>query len=220
MKNNIYFILTLSLFISLNCIMCSGGGGGGTGLSKEKQILEHIANGWIEFEKSNYDSAEHFFDEALQLDNELAEGAAGKAWSRLMMDKSSLDAIENLLLKAKSNPKILNDVMAGLAIVNNLQKKYSSSVDYVSQLLDASSSYVFSHKADIDYHDLLIIKAHSYFYSKNFDKAYETILEITTNYLFDPQNPETWEVNGDKYPSYEGAISAALAKLSEQYKSF
>ena len=137
-----------------------------------------------------------------------------------MLDDADLSSIETLLNNAKTDSLILNDVLAALGIVQNLQKKYSASVSNIDQLLNRIETYVFQHKTDIDYRDMLIIKAHSYFYNKNFDYCYEALLEINQDYIFDPDDSSTWEIDGKKYSAYEGAISALLAKLSNQYKSF
>ena len=214
-----FFLMIFALFISMNCDMCDSGGGTKPP-SIDQQIAQLLTDGWLKFTKAEYDSAEYYFNEALKLNSDIKEAFAGKAWSKLMLDKADFESIEELFKEAQSDTSIVKDVKAGLAIVSNLQKKYSASINYIDELLASSASYVFQHKTDIDYHDLLVIEAHSYFYSKNFDKAYETILKLTTNYIFDPEDSSTWVVEGDKYPSYEGAISALLAKLSSQYKSF
>ncbi len=213
-----FIIILLAAIVMMNC---GGGGGGGTKTPTiEEQVAENLVDGWIHFENARYDSAEYYFDLALNLMNGHEESQAGKAWTLLMQDESDLAAIETYLEKAQSDTSLLNDVLAALGIVNNLQKDYSTSINHIQQLLDRSSAYVFSHKTDIDYNDMMVLQAHSYFYNKQFDRAYEVILEMTTTYVFDPDDGSTWTVDGKKYPSYEGAISAVLAKLSDQYKSF
>ncbi len=174
----------------------------------------------MKFEESEYDSAESYFDEALSLKSDLTEANAGKGWSKLMKDESSFTEIANLLELAKLDTSIQIDVFAGLAIVNDLLKQYSFAIDYVNQILSKSPSYVFQHNPTINYQDLLVIQSHSYLFNKQFDKAYETISLLTTEFIFDPDDSSTWIVEGDRYPSYEGAISAALAIAAERYKSF
>jgi hypothetical protein len=212
--------LLLILLATILVMNCNKGGGGTKPPSIEEQIAEHLTTAWMKFEQADYDSAEYYFDEALTLQSTLPAGKAGKGWSKLMREDADLTAIETLFEGARSDSSLLNDVYAGLGIVNNLQKKYSSSSAYIEQLLTRASTYVFEHKTDITYEDMLVIQAHSYFYNKQFDQAYESLLELTTDYLFDSTDPDTWIVDSKPYSSYEGAISALLAILSNQYKSF
>jgi tetratricopeptide (TPR) repeat protein len=216
-KLNLFLFITV---LMVNFMKCGGGGGGSKPPSTEKQIQAFLADGWLEFEAGKYDSAEYYFNEALALDNEYGESNAGKAWSLLMKDESQALTVENLFSKATADTSLLNDVETGLAIVTNLQQKYNTSINYVNKVLARESAYVFQHKTDINYQDLLVIQAHSYFYNKQFDKSYETLLQITSDFVFDPEDATTWVVKGDTYPSYEGAISAVLAIVANQYKSF
>ena len=212
-------LLILSI-VFLLIISCGKNGGGTNPPTIEEQIIKNLQIAWTFFENAQYDSSEFYFDRVLALRTGEPRGQIGKGWSKLLDENTDFNNIEILFESAMTNEDLKNDLMAGLAIVNNLQKKYSGAVDYVDQLLTAVSTYVFSHKTEINYQDLLIIQAHSYFYNKQFDNAYVTILELTTDYIFDPADSTTWVVDGDVYPSYEGAISAVLAKLSDQYKSF
>jgi len=215
MKN----LLILSIAF-LFIISCGKGGGGTNPPTIEEQILENLNIAWTFFEQAQYDSSEYYFDRVLALRTNEPRGQIGKGWSKLLVEDSDFSNIETLFESAMADENLKNDLMAGLAIVNNVQKKYGDAADYVDQLLTAVSTYVFSHKTDINYQDLLVIQAHSYFYNKQFDNAYESILELTTDYIFDPADKLSWVVDGDTYPSYEGAISAVLAKVSDQYKSF
>lgn len=209
-------IFAITLLHLINC----GNGNGSNPPTVEEQAEEHIKSAWSFFENAEYDSAEYYFDWAISLVSNYPEGQAGKAWSKLLNEDTDFSTIENLLENALTEESLINDLYAALGIVNNLQKDYTSSVNYIDDLFDLAASYVFSHNTDINYQDLLVIQAHSYFYNKDFDKAYESILELTTEFSFDPFDSTTWIVDGDLYPSYEGAISAALAKVSKDYKSF
>ncbi|MBN2279177.1 MAG: hypothetical protein JXQ65_01210 [Candidatus Marinimicrobia bacterium] len=208
------------ILISVFLMGCGNGGGGTKPPSIDEQIATHMAHGWEKFEIADYDSAEYYFDQVLSLRADVPEGQLGKGWSKMLVEDSDYQNIETLFASAVSDTSVQKDALAGLGIVNNLQKKYSSSANYINQLLEIASSYVFSHKSDINYQDLLVIQSHSYFYNKQFDQAYESILQLTTQYIFDPFDDDTWIVDGKVYPSYEGAISAVLAKLSDLYKSF
>lgn len=210
-------LLIAALLFTANC------GGGGSSKKKDttqEKIEAFLLDAWIFFEQTEYDSAEYYFDQALALDNEFAESNLGKAWSKLMAGDSDFDEIESALTTALADTAIKTDGLAGLAVITNLEKKYSTSADYVDQLLALASAYVFQYKTDINYQDMLVIQAHSYFYNKQFDEAYESILKLTNEYAFDPDDSSTWVVDGDTYPSYEGAISAALSKVADLYKSF
>ena len=199
----------LLLFIaSLLVLNCNGGGGGTKPPTIDEQIIAHLSTAWEKFENADFDSAEYYFDQALSLRTGEPGGQLGKGWAKLMNEDSDYLNVETLFESAMTDSSLKNDLLAGLGIV------------YIDQLLESSSSYVFSHNTDINYQDMLIIQAHSYFYNKQFNKSYESILELTTDYIFDPSESSTWVVDGDTYPSYEGAISALLAKLSDLYKSF
>src|SRR6056297_3098106 len=123
-----FIVILLATVIVMNC--GGGGGGGSNPPTIEEQIVVNLTDGWIHFENARYDSAEYYFDLALNLKNDHEESQAGKGWSLLMQDEADFAAIETYLEKAQSDTSLLNDVLAALGIVNNLQQEYGASITH------------------------------------------------------------------------------------------
>jgi len=206
------------LILLLNFIQCPGGGGSSPKTIEDK-IAKYLSSGWENFSDGKYDESLSDFQEILKFESDHREGNMGCGWVGLVQDNESMSILNDYLIKGLSDTSIANDCRCGLAAINLIDEKYADAVGYINDVLTDEPSYTFQYKTDIDYRDLLVIKAQSLFFLKQYNNAYEAVLELTTTYIFDPDDYSTWIVDGVSYPAYEGAIAAAISKLAVEYKS-
>jgi tetratricopeptide (TPR) repeat protein len=179
----------------------------------------YIQEGWADISAGSHEDALGNFDVALTLDPENIEATMGKAWSLLFLDSgNTLDLIKYLLEKGVSDSTWSADAYCGLSIVAFAQGNYTTAITYADILLSADPIYVFEYFSEIDFHDILLVKAQSQFLTQNYMDAYTTLSSISDVGL-DPDQEESWVVNGISYPSFESALVALIALVTTEYDS-
>ena len=175
--------------------------------------------GWSNISSGSYEDALDNFDVALTVDPENIEATMGKAWSLLFIDSgSTLDLMKYLFEKGVSDTTWSADAYCGLSIVAFAQGNYTTAITYADILLSADPTYVFEYFSEIDFHDILLVKTQSQYLTQNYMDAYTTLSSISDDSL-DPDQEESWIVNGISYPSFESALAALIASITSEYDS-
>jgi len=203
--------ISFILLFLIACDSCKSSSGPGNN--------EHITNGWEYFVEARYSLAVKSFDEALLEQPSNVEAKVGKGWSLLMKDTSRTEQIINLLEEGIYSQDWKPDSRCALASARLIRKEYNKCIENSDSLLASHPDYVFQYKTNIDWRDVAIIKAQAQFLTQKYTRAWSTISQISELNL-DPANSDSWVINGNKYPSFAAALSAELAKLSREYKSF
>ncbi len=182
---------------------------------------EFIQMGWADLSVGSYEDALNNFDEALSIDSLNVSASMGKAWCMFFMDSgSTLDSMKILFEKGVSDSTWSADAYCGLSIVTFAQGHYTTAIAYADLLLSIDPVYVLEFYTEIDYHDILLVKAQSQYFTQNYVDAYTTLTDgdIVDDSL-DPDQEESWEVNGIQYPTFESALSAVIASVTSEYDS-
>ena len=175
--------------------------------------------GWSNISSGSYEDALDNFDVALTVEPENIEATMGKAWSLLFIDSgSTLDLMKYLFEKGVSDTTWSADAYCGLSIVIFAQGNYTTAITYADILLSADPTYIFEYFSEIDFHDILLVKTQSQYLTQNYMDAYTTLSSISDDSL-DPDQEESWIVNGISYPSFESALAALIASITSEYDS-
>ena len=179
----------------------------------------YIQEGWADLSAGSYEDALDNFDVALSVDPENIEATMGKAWALLFVDSgNTLDLMKYLFEKGVNDSTWSSDAYCGLSNVTFAQGNYTAAINYADILLSADPNYVFEYFSGIDFHDILLVKAQAQFLTQNYIDAYTTLSPISDDTL-DPDNEESWEVNGISYPSFESALAALIALVTSVHDS-
>ena len=212
-----YIILSILVFCMI-FVNCECGKKNPT-KNDDPTITEILSSGWAKFSAEDYSGAETAFDEAITKESGNFSANTGKGWSMLMQNKEDLAGIVSYLQKAVSDNTWQSDARCGLAVTKLIQKQYSDVITMVELVISAQTDYFFQYRPSIDYHDLLVIKAQAYFLSKQYTNAWQTVLQLTSEYSLDPNNSDSWVVNGAEYFSFEAALSEVIEILSNTYRN-
>jgi len=191
------------------------------GSSNGPEEPENLKLGWQRFQNADYDSALTLFNKALK-NKKTTEGRVGKGWSLLMLD-TSLTEVESNLEYGISDTAWESNARVGLASVKLSQGKYTQALNHSNIVLNDNSSYVFQYNSNIDWHDLIVIKSQALFLGKrNYIEAYNTIekIEPDSSYHLNPEDPKTWQLQGEKFDSFNNILAEIIAEESKKYKSF
>ena len=185
----------------------------------EPPVVTFVEYGWDDISSGSFEGAMENFNDALEIDPGNVPASIGKAWCMLFIDSGqSLEEMEILFQMGISDTTWSADAQCGLSIVNFAQGNYTTAIAYVDSLLSIDPFYVLEYFDDIDYNDLLIVKAQSQFMEQDYSGANMTLSQISPSlYLDDSQ--ESWEVNGVIYLTFESALSALIALVTQQYDS-
>lgn len=187
----------------------------------------YIQDGWDDLSSGSFEDALDNFDEALAIDPENLSAIMGKAWSLFFVDSGdALIMMSYLFEKGVNDSTWSADAYCGLSIVTFAQGDYGSAIAFANSLLSIDSVYVFDYVDDIDYHDILLVKAQAQFLTRDYLGAYTTMVQIIPSLMdqdsdlyLDDDEPESWEVNGIQYPTFESALSAVIASVTSEYDS-
>jgi tetratricopeptide (TPR) repeat protein len=167
---------------------CGGDGDGGNGVVDTPASL--TAEGWVEFEKGEYEDAIALFNQALGLDVTYAGAYNGLGWSH-----ANLDSLANSLHnfgECIANGMTEADPYAGSAPVyrdyETEPAHFDSAVASALEALSYDTRYEFSHDATFDWHDLHLILAQSYYGMGDFLSANARVDSLGGN-VQDPDSP-------------------------------
>ncbi len=158
--------------------------------------LQKIADGWVQYELNNFESAIVLFNEARVLDRTLIDAYNGLGWSYFKD--------HNLPLSATNFEKVIEDDsthidgLVGYALTTFERNEYTLTISTINTLTTVDSlsfnregfdEYNFQHDNSITSEDIRIILALSYYYSGLFNDAYQQLniyLDPTTK--LDPES--------------------------------
>ena len=207
---------TILILLALLFLQC--GKKSGTNPDDELTAAQLATKGWDKLSLLDLEDAITYFESALSRDVTLTSANVGRGWVLLLQNSTNYAAIENHFIKGKSDAVWAKDANCGLAVLRLLRNQYSESITACDLVLGENSKYAFSYLPSIDWHDLLVIKAEAQFQLKNYNGANTTINQIGNEFSLDPQDPQTWIIDGTQYFSFQSALSKAIEILADRYK--
>lgn len=150
--------------------------------------VDSTEQGWDAFENGDLDQARESFEDAIGYDNTYADAYNGLGWCDLLEDtlSSSLKNF-NTALSYESN---LTDANAGAALAATEEGEHDSTMVYANRVINANTSYVFSHYSSVDIKDIRLAKAKSATALGDFDIALGEIQAIDSSFTADPNTAE------------------------------
>jgi len=175
-------------------------------------------DGWEFFANGYYRSALQSFEDALSQDADYPPAILGKGWTHFMRNENSQAFIEFNTLEDQIDT--IPAVYVGRGALHLLDfTSYQLAIQDFNTALALDSTFQFEYKTDIDYRDVRCMKAMAYYRLGNLENAQA---EVTTLFrgtgnptTLNPENPDTWVVDGVEYDSYPEALLRAIQVLVE-----
>ena len=184
-----------------------------TSCGEEKEEIDLVARGWELFEAKDYEGALASFDEAISSGYKLAEAYLGAGWSNLLLENISdaIEACNNALDEGYSKPEdaycaLCIAYLATLATSTEAQKAAS----YADSVLSIDPHYTFSHLTAVNYLDVHLVRAEAYLYLGDYAKVQESLDVLDPDNGLDPEDSNTWVVDGQSYNTYLEALIAEI----------
>lgn len=150
-------------------------------------IYDIVRDGWIYYEKGEYEYALSKFDQAIKLDNRYADAYNGLGWTYL--------ALQNVSVSLSNFEKMLNvnenliDGWVGVTFTYFELGMYSESNESALTAVSQDSSefdliipdYIFSHNSVITAKAIRVIMSLNYFYMGDFEQSYFILREYINN---------------------------------------
>ena len=180
-----------------------------------KTVMDFVNEGWLAYVDGNYVLAIAKFKEALNQtltqDQEFAHNGLGWTYASNAVD--SLDkALESfdaaVLIKAD-----FVEAYSGRGFVQMALKNYLSAIDDFVLALQLDPNFVFSHNSEINSNDLHLGLAEAYFFRQNLSAAQAQVDELEPTNGLNPNNADTWVVDGITFGTYAEALLAWIEKL-------
>jgi tetratricopeptide (TPR) repeat protein len=122
-----------------------------------------ISQGWVKFERGQFEAALSTFEEAAGGEGDRAEACNGMGWCYMKIDslRAGLDAFDQALSEGLSSA----DPHAGKALIYRdiTPANFQNAIDWAYEALRKDAHYVFSHDTSLDWKDLRRVRAQSYF---------------------------------------------------------
>lgn len=133
---------------------------------------ELTKTGWAKFEGKYYESAISHFDSAITTNANYSEGYCGLGWCYAMLSDTSLSVKNFKKCMSFTNPdSIALWAKAGLAFAYDAEKLYDQTIDNAKEVLEADSSWKFSHDTTCSASDLHLLLAECYYAKGEFDSS-------------------------------------------------
>jgi len=190
-----------------------------------------IKAGWMNFEKSYFDSSLYYFSEYLDNVPNDFDALLGAAWSYCKI--SHADSAKKYFDRSLELNRDNDDAVAGKALNSYKQSLFgqaltyskiihNKSINYWSNNWETynpldSAFYVFQHDSTFDNLDLALILADSYYKTLNYNDSKTVIYFLYPNVKVHPYIPNSWEINSIKYENYEDALGALIDSLKSEY---
>jgi len=184
---------------------------------EEKTADQAAIAGWLNFSQDLLAKSEVNFLEAISLDSTNISANIGLGWVRVLKDSGDLAAAAINFEFGLLNSTWKYDALGGLCVVKAILNEYPLTISLADLLLSAKPLYVFKYKPDIDWHDIYLLKIQAQYFTGEYKRAWSSVLKITSKYTLDPDETETWVVNGRKYITFESALAKVIEELTELY---
>jgi hypothetical protein len=179
------------------------------------------AAGWSAFETGNLELAQQKFDAAIGLDAQYGPAYVGRGWVQLSR-ATTADAFGTAATSfddAIGRGETGADAHGGRAAArlalggDNLV----GAIEEANAALAASPEFVFAHRTSFDWRDLhLIVAFAEAARGARFAAAREAADQVQDSGIRQG-DPQTWVVEGVRYPTFETAVLAHLYLVSETY---
>ena len=157
--------LAFALVASLSILSCSKDETGPPPVTADLLITQ----GWQAFAGKNYPGAVDKFVAALRLDASKVDAYNGEGWSYAR--ENGLDSSAALFVRGWRRDSTNLQVNAGLAVVYNAQKDYSSSIARGAYVLQVQPQWSFGRDTSVNSFDLNILLAEGYFALADFSSS-------------------------------------------------
>ncbi len=172
-----------------------------------------VQAGWNAYEGGNYTSAIDYFLQVIDQHPYWADAYNGIGWCYASNVMDTLDAAVKYFTDAIYYDANLTASWAGRGFVFLAQNHYIEAINDLTQALSLDANFIFAHDTSITSADIHLALAEAYFYRQEFRKAQAQVDALEPDNGLDPQDSNTWTVDGTAYPSYEAALLAWIEKL-------
>jgi tetratricopeptide (TPR) repeat protein len=168
--------------------------------------------GWTHYSDGQFTQALSDFQDALAENPDCFDAHTGLGWSY-----AKLDSLEDAVSSFEAALAIRNaflDALAGLAMVSSALNDHQEVIDSASAVLDrVGNGYVFRRDPNVTSIDLRLVLANSYVETEEFGLAQEQVDILNPDNGLDPDDPDSWWVDGTQYLTYEEALLVELQRL-------
>lgn len=188
-------------------------------LTVAESAQQLVADGWAHFQQEQFPAAVADFRSAIADSSQYAEAYTGLGWGQLTLavTTDSLQAALSSFDEAISLGSTWAGLRAGRAAAClgiGGSRLSSAAVDALAALQEPT--FVFPYRTSFDAKDLYLILAFARAGQGDFSQALSDAGNVEPNQI-NQGDPNTWEVDGVAYRSFEGAVLALLQKLSTLY---
>ena len=222
-RNQLYGIagLALLLICGLGLSSCNDDDpvdttGGTTGnTTPVYTAAEWEAMGWESFTLGDYVMAVSQFEDALALQADLHSARLGLGWSRAYSGDHAIAAQEfDALIAAGAHT---TDAYAGKAAALLFTDPATARTS-AEDALAASGDYIFSHRESFNATSLHVMIAQASFALQEYSAAQAKVDELETTHGLtptglDPDDPLTWIVGEETFPTYVEALAVVIEML-------
>lgn len=186
----------------------------------EEQTADQAADAaWLNFSQKLYSDAETGFLTALEIDSSHISSNVGLGWVELHKDRGDLDLAARYLEAGMLNSIWKFDALCGLCVVKSIVNDYPLTITLADLLLSSQPRYSFLYDPDINWQDILILKIQAQYFTGEYRRAWKTIQELSAAYSLNPDETETWVVNGTAFITFEAALAKVIEELTALYSS-
>ncbi len=179
---------------------------------------DFVEQGWTSFQSGQWEEAEKQFNLALASDPANPGANAGIAWVWLAQGADSVDRIENGFFLARPAAAWKPVAWCGLAMLYSATAQYSLAIAAVDSLLSSNPRYQFPYRASLNWQDLQLTKAQALFYLQDYPAAWQSLQQLSPDSPVNPEEPASWQVNGQTYWAFPPALAKSLELMIEQYR--
>jgi tetratricopeptide (TPR) repeat protein len=172
---------------------------------------DHNEAGWSSYANGHYTNAHASFEKALGLEAGLIEARLGLAWCEAHDGEYStaLDDFDEVM----ETGEYVADAFAGRAATALAVSQDSLAIASAESTLARDPVYEFSRHDKYNWRDLRLIMAQAYFALAQYSDAQAQVDILDPDNGLDPENPDSWEVDGVTHPTYEAALAMEIELL-------
>ena len=177
----IALLLTLALLlINMSCDQDST-------TEPPKTIDQLITEGWINFEKQQYQNAINSFEAALNIDINFDEAYLGLGWSFAKID-SVVKGNTNAKIAIHLNPELV-DAYTCYAFTSFQLNQYNQSIAAAKKVIETEGEYyIFTHDPEITITKLRILLAQCYFETGQYSLAHQQVNILKPDNTLNPSS--------------------------------
>lgn len=200
--------MALQWIILLICLSsCGDDGGPGPGMT----AVDYNEAGWSSYSTGSFASARESFEKALELEPGFTEARLGLGWCEAHAGEHG-PALDDFNEVIEAGEYVI-DALAGRAASALAATRDSLAITSADSALALDDAYEFDRHKAYNWRDLTLIMAQAHFALAQYGDAQAQVDILDPGNGLDPASPESWIVEGQAHPTYEGALAMEIERL-------